>query len=103
MQVIKFRGQAGEIADPVAVAVVEGTDAQLIENGILVPQRIRGRTVFRLMLGGHRWNSQALFDAQNMRRLETGIEPHVVAVGPHILRAGQEISDSIAPAPGHAD
>jgi len=53
MQVVEFGREAGEITNPVTIAVVEGTDAQFIENGIFVPQRIRGETVFRLMISGH--------------------------------------------------
>src|ERR1700723_3075437 len=65
VQVIELRGQTGKITDSVSIAVVEGTDAQLIENGVLVPQRIRIRIVLRLLVVGHELNSEALFNAQN--------------------------------------
>src|ERR1700691_5725167 len=98
MQVIKFRSQTGEITGPIAVAVEERADAEFVENSVLVPQRIGLRTIFRMTIGGHVWNSEALFDAQNVRRLDGRIESHVVSLGPHILRAGQQIGDSITSA-----
>src|SRR5258707_8093937 len=97
MQVVELRGETGKITDSISIAVVEGADAQFIENGVLVPQRIRRRIVFRLIVR-HEWNSEALFNAQNMRWFDGGIEPHVVAIGPYILCASQQISDSITPA-----
>ncbi len=40
LQVIELLDNAGEIADAVAVAVAEGADVQLVDDGVLVPERI---------------------------------------------------------------
>src|SRR5580704_9017925 len=56
MQVIELRGQTGKITDSVRIAVVEGTDAQFIKDGVLVPQGIRRRIVLRLLIVGHEWH-----------------------------------------------
>jgi hypothetical protein len=37
LQVVELRRQAAQVADPVAVAVVEGGDAELVEDRVLVP------------------------------------------------------------------
>ncbi len=37
-----FCGQAGEVADAVAVAVVERANVNLVDDGVSVPQRIVG-------------------------------------------------------------
>ena len=39
-QVVEFLRQPAEIADPVGVAVAEGPDVGLVEDGILVPERL---------------------------------------------------------------
>jgi hypothetical protein len=36
-QVIEPGGETGEVADPVAVAIHEGLDVDLVEDGVLVP------------------------------------------------------------------
>ena len=41
-EVIELRRQPGKIADAVVVAVGERFDVELIENGVLVPERIGG-------------------------------------------------------------
>ncbi len=46
---IDLFGQAAKIPDPVAIAVVEGFDVQLIDNGILVPEQV---LVGLLSMGG---------------------------------------------------
>jgi hypothetical protein len=40
--VVELGGKPDEIADPIAIAVGERFDMQLIENGVLVPERICG-------------------------------------------------------------
>src|SRR5690606_29450050 len=42
LQVIELRSQAAEITDPVAVGVRERADVQLVDDGVLEPQRVRG-------------------------------------------------------------
>ena len=39
-QVVELLGQAPEVADPVAVAVAEGADVDLVDDRVLVPERI---------------------------------------------------------------
>ncbi len=39
-QVVELRQQTGEVADPVTIGVVERLDVQLIDDRVLVPQRI---------------------------------------------------------------
>src|SRR5688572_6441596 len=41
-EVIQLGGEPGEIADAVAVAIGERLDVELIEDGVLVPERVRG-------------------------------------------------------------
>ena len=43
LQVVELRGQAAEVADAVAVAVEEGPDVDLVDDRVLVPERIGGR------------------------------------------------------------
>jgi hypothetical protein len=38
LEVVELLRQSGEIADPVAVAVVERTDVQLVDDRVLVPE-----------------------------------------------------------------
>jgi hypothetical protein len=40
VQVVEALGETAEIADAVAVAVVEGADAQLVDDRVLVPERL---------------------------------------------------------------
>ena len=40
LEVVELLGEPGEVADAVAVAVVERADVQLVEDGVLVPERI---------------------------------------------------------------
>jgi hypothetical protein len=40
LQVVELGGQALEVADPVAVAVLEGADEDLVEDGALEPIRV---------------------------------------------------------------
>ena len=40
LQVVELLGQPLEVADAVAVAVVEGADVQLVDDRVLVPERI---------------------------------------------------------------
>ena len=40
LEVVELRGQAAEVADAVAVAVVEGADVQLVDDRVLVPERV---------------------------------------------------------------
>ncbi len=40
LQIAELFGQAGEIADPVIVAVGKGLDVELIDDGVLVPQLV---------------------------------------------------------------
>ena len=42
LQIVELLGQAGEIADAVIVAVGEGLDVQLIDDGVLVPELVGG-------------------------------------------------------------
>jgi len=42
LQVIELLGQPGEIADAVLVAVIEGLDVKLIDDGVLVPELVGG-------------------------------------------------------------
>ena len=39
-EMIELRGQAGKVADAVAVAVGERLDVELVEDGVHVPERI---------------------------------------------------------------
>jgi hypothetical protein len=48
LQVVEAAREAGKVADAVAVAVGEGADVRLVDDGILVPERI-----------GHRFNRGA--------------------------------------------
>jgi len=41
LEVVELLRQSGEIADPVAVAVVERTDVQLVDDRVPVPERCR--------------------------------------------------------------
>ena len=43
LQIIELAAQPLKVADAVVVAVKEGFDMQLIDDGVLVPQRVRGR------------------------------------------------------------
>ena len=45
LQVVELLGQAGEVADAVAVAVEEGADVRLVDDGVLVPERITSLTI----------------------------------------------------------
>ena len=62
LQVVELLGQAAEVADPVAVGVVEAAYVDLVEDRVLEPQRLgfeplpgEGlRVGLRLALGGHR-------------------------------------------------
>jgi len=36
----ELAGEADEVADAVVVAVLEGADVQLVEDGVLVPERV---------------------------------------------------------------
>ena len=40
LQIVELFGEALEVADAVAVAVAEGLDVQLVDDGVLVPERI---------------------------------------------------------------
>src|SRR5512135_3063779 len=40
LQVVELFGEAGEIADTVIIAVGEGLDVKLIDNGVFVPKLI---------------------------------------------------------------
>ena len=42
LQVPQFFGQPGKVADTVIVAVGKGLDVELIDNGVLVPERVAG-------------------------------------------------------------
>ena len=39
-EIIQFARQAGEVANAVSVGIHEGTDVQLVDDGVLVPKRI---------------------------------------------------------------
>jgi hypothetical protein len=41
--VVQALAESFEVADPVAGRVLEGLDVQFVENGILVPQRVRAQ------------------------------------------------------------
>src|SRR5271156_4729208 len=96
MQVVELGRQTCEIADSVTIAVVKGANPKFIKDSVLVPKRIGARTVFRIMHVGHVSNSESLFDAENMSRLNGRNEAHEVAIRPRIARAGKKIRDSIA-------
>ena len=51
LQIVELLGQSFEIADPVVVAVGEGLDVQLIDDGVLVPELVAGETRFRFDVG----------------------------------------------------
>jgi hypothetical protein len=40
VQVVEPLGETAEVTDAVAVAVVERADAQLVDDGVLVPERV---------------------------------------------------------------
>ena len=40
LQVVELLRQAAEVADAVAVAVVEGADVDLVDDRVLVPERV---------------------------------------------------------------
>ena len=40
LQVVELLGQPGEVADAVVVAVEEGADVRLVDDGVLVPERV---------------------------------------------------------------
>ena len=42
LEVVELLRQAGEVADAVVVAVEEGADVHLVDDGVLVPERIIG-------------------------------------------------------------
>ena len=42
LQVVELLDQAAEVADPIVVAVEEGLDVQLIQDRVLVPERVVG-------------------------------------------------------------
>ena len=42
LQVVELPDQAGEVADAIVVAVEEGADMHLVDDGVLVPVRLRG-------------------------------------------------------------
>ncbi len=46
LQIVQLREQAAEVADAVAVGVGEGPDVQLVDDRVLVPQRIGGAAGF---------------------------------------------------------
>src|SRR5689334_19120442 len=48
LEIIQLRGEARKIADTVAVAVVERTDAEFVEDGVLIPRRIAGHAFLAL-------------------------------------------------------
>jgi hypothetical protein len=41
--VVELLGEAREVADPVAVAVEERLDVRLVDDGVLVPERVLRR------------------------------------------------------------
>ena len=52
LDVVELLGEAGEIADAVAVAVVERLDVELVDDRVLVPERIvapRGLALGRVL------------------------------------------------------
>ena len=60
LEIIELLDQAAEIADAVAVAVVERLDVQLVDDRVLVPERIDG--------GLTRWLCHAANSWRNNRR-----------------------------------
>ena len=46
LEVVEAGDEAGEVADAVAVGVLEGADVQLVDDGVFVPERIGGATDF---------------------------------------------------------
>ena len=51
LQIVELLGQAGEIADAVIVAVGEGLDVKLIDDGVLVPKLVAVQRSDRHFLG----------------------------------------------------
>ncbi len=45
MQVVELLGEAGEVPDAVVVAVEEGAHVRLIDDGVLVPERVLGEHI----------------------------------------------------------
>src|SRR5207248_10478899 len=48
LEVIEFLDQPAEIADAVAVAVVKRLDVELVDDGVLVPERVYRRILRRV-------------------------------------------------------
>jgi hypothetical protein len=38
LKVVEFLGETGEIANAVGIAVVEGADVELVDDGVFVPE-----------------------------------------------------------------
>ena len=61
LQIVEPREQAGKIADAVAVRVGEGANVELVDDGVLVPERIgRARHFFHVLVLRAAW-TMALF------------------------------------------
>ena len=97
LQIVELRGKPAEIADAVAVAVVERADVELVDDRVLVPLRGGGSVDF---LGLFHNRS---FHAQDMGRLIGRIKAHVVALRPLVAGVGQQVGDPVALAGSHSD
>ena len=51
LKIVQLRSQTGQVADAVAIAVGEGADEDLVEDGVFVPERIRMHAVTVLEAG----------------------------------------------------
>ena len=38
LKVVELLGEAGEIANAIGIAVIEGADVELVDNGVFVPE-----------------------------------------------------------------
>ena len=59
LEIIELLDQSAKIADAVAVAVVEGLDVQLIDDGVFVPERIDGGITRRLCHAANSWRNNS--------------------------------------------
>ena len=91
LEVLQLLREAGEVADAVVGAVEERADVRLIDDGVLVPQRIVRIGHRRVRRSGH---GMVQRHVQDVRDAALRIEPHVVPfAAPEVALAGQQVED----------
>src|SRR5689334_4405310 len=95
MQVIKTFGQSGKVANAIAVAVAEGLDVKLVDDGVLEPQiTIRGAG-FNIDVWPDVHHVGSGDAAQQKRRIVGGVDAQPRAAPlEQLALAGREIFDS---------